>query len=133
MGTAVQGGWKWFHFILGGLFLIGSIWSFFNPFESFYALASVLGLLLILMGSFEITRSIVSRSENELWWLGLTVGILEILLAFWVSQQYFPARAELLLLWVGFMAIFRGFAQIALAFGVRHAGKELEREEMATA
>ena len=128
MGTAVQGGWRWFHFILGGVFLVGSAWSFFEPFNTFYALASVLGLLLVIMGSFEITRSIVSKPENELWWLGLIVGILEILLAFWVSQQYFPARAELILLWVGFMAMFRGFSQIGLAFAVRHAGREAEKE-----
>ncbi len=128
MGMAVAGGWRWFHFILGAVFLIGSIWSFINPFDTFYALASVLGLLLVLMGSFEITRSIVSKPENELWWLGLIVGILEVLLAFWVSQRYFPARAELILLWVGFMAMFRGFAQIGLAFAVRHAGREVDRE-----
>ena len=128
MGTAVQGGWRWFHFILGGVFLVGSVWSFFEPFNTFYALASVLGLLLVIMGSFEITRSIVSKPENELWWLGLIVGILEILLAFWVSQRYFPARAELILLWVGFMAMFRGFSQIGLAFAVRHAGREAEKE-----
>ena len=53
----------------------------------------------------------------------MTAGVLEILLGFWVSQQEFPARALLLLIWVGFFALFRGFADILLAFevhGVQH-------------
>jgi hypothetical protein len=28
------------------------------------------------------------------------------------------------LFWVGFLALFRGFSQIMLAFSVRHAGQE---------
>ena len=51
--------------------------------------------------------------------LGLTAGVLEILLGFWVSQQEFPAQALLLILWVGFFALFRGFSDILLAFEVR--------------
>jgi uncharacterized membrane protein HdeD (DUF308 family) len=77
------------------------------------------------MGTFEIMRSVASRGENPLWGLGLAVGILEILLAIWVSQRYFPARAELILIWVGFMSIFRGISHIAIAFMVKKAGKEL--------
>jgi uncharacterized membrane protein HdeD (DUF308 family) len=46
--------------------------------------------------------------------------ILEILLGFWASQQLFPVRAALLLLlWVGFFALFRGISEIAIAFELR--------------
>ena len=41
-------------------------------------------------------------------------------LGFWAAQQFYPARAELILLWVGFMALFRGIGQLVLAFHVRH-------------
>jgi uncharacterized membrane protein HdeD (DUF308 family) len=53
------------------------------------------------------------------WWLGLLSGILEIVLGFWASQQYYPARAALLLLYVGFYGIFRGISDLVLAFQVR--------------
>jgi hypothetical protein len=33
-------------------------------------------------------------------------------------------RAYLILFWVGFFALFKGFSQIFLAFNMRHAGKE---------
>jgi uncharacterized membrane protein HdeD (DUF308 family) len=60
-----------------------------------------------------------------MWWLGLVVGILEVLLAFWASQQFFPARAALILVWVGFMALFRGITEIVLAFEVRRLQKDV--------
>jgi len=33
-------------------------------------------------------------------------------------------RTYLILFWVGFLALFRGFSQIFMAFAVRHAGTE---------
>jgi uncharacterized membrane protein HdeD (DUF308 family) len=123
--SAANGGWKFLHYTLAVIFVFGAVWSFINPLESFYSLASILGFVLLFMGTFEIMRSVASRAENPMWGLGLAVGILEILLAIWVSQRFFPARAELMLFWVGFMSIFRGFGQIVLAFGVRKVGKEL--------
>jgi hypothetical protein len=53
-------------------------------------------------------------------------------LAFWVSgsdRLYALAqRTYLILFWVGFMALFRGFSQIFLAFTARHAGQEAATE-----
>ena len=55
-----------------------------------------------------------------MWWLGLVVGILEILLGFWASQQYRAVQGALLLIWVGFFALFRGISEIVIAFELRH-------------
>jgi hypothetical protein len=44
---------------------------------------------------------------------------LEVGLGFWASQQLFPARAFLLLLWVGFNAMSGGFSEIVPAFQLR--------------
>lgn len=123
----VSGGWRFLHYVFAALYALGAIWGFVTPVDTVFALASVLGLVLFVQGAFEITRSITIRDESELWWLGLVSGILEILLAFWVSQRLYPARITLILVWVGFLAIFRGFGQIALAFAVRRAGKELAK------
>jgi uncharacterized membrane protein HdeD (DUF308 family) len=120
-------GWKGLHVVMGILFAAGGIWAFVRPINAFWEVASILGLLLMLKGSFDIIGSVVSREVNALWWLGLAVGILEILLAFWVSQQFFAPRAALIILWVGFSAIFRGISEIALAFEVRSMERTLER------
>ena len=56
-----------------------------------------------------------------MWGLGLSVGILEILLASGPRSRSTRARL-LILIWVGLMALFRGIGQIVFAF-------ELRREE----
>lgn len=124
--STVSGGWKFVHIALGVLFILGALWGFFRPVNTAFALASVLGFLLVLMGAMNIVGAVLSREGNHLWWLGLTVGILEILLAMWVSQQYYGARIALILIWVGFMALFRGITEIVMAFELHHAKGKLE-------
>jgi uncharacterized membrane protein HdeD (DUF308 family) len=59
-------------------------------------------------------------------WRQVITGILLILLALWVSGSdrvnALAQRTYLILFWVGFLALFRGFSQIMLAFTIRHAG-----------
>src|SRR6516164_7600092 len=105
--------------LMGVLFVVGAIWAFARPFNAFWALASVLGLLLIFKGTLDIIAAVMTKDVNSSWWLGLVAGILEIVLGFWASQQAFPARGALLLLWVGFFALFRGISEIVIAFEVR--------------
>ena len=106
----------WWMFLLTGIGWLILAWIAlrFTP-------ASILGLLLIFQGTFYIITSVSTREVNSMWWLGLVVGILEILLGFWASQQYRPVQGALLLIWVGFFALFRGISEIVIAFGLRHA------------
>ena len=126
----VSGAWKAWHYVMAVIFFLGGLWGLFEPVETFFALASVLGLILILYGAFEIARAIATRHVNPYWWLGLIAGILLLLLAFWVSgsdRVYALAqRSYLILFWVGFFALFKGITQVAMAFGIRHEGKEAE-------
>ena len=119
--------WRWAHVLLGILFAVGAAWSFVRPVEAFWALAAVFGLLLILRGTFDIVASTTSRIVNPVWGLGLVTGILEILLGFWASQQYFPAQAALVLVWIGFFAIFRGISAMVLGFEIRGFDHDVER------
>jgi uncharacterized membrane protein HdeD (DUF308 family) len=120
-----HGGWKVAHIFLGVIFVLGAIWGYSNPKNAFWALASVLGFLLVVYGTIELVESIMTRAFNPLWWLGLTAGILLILLGFWAGQQLLTVKAELLIFYVGLAALFRGIGQIVTAFQVRHAGKQL--------
>ena len=120
-----SGGWKFVHALLGVIFVLGAIWGFTNPKNAFWALAEVLGFILVIYGVIEITGSVVVRDINPLWWLGLAMGILLVLLGFWTGQQLVTVKAQLLIFYVGLFALFRGFAQVVLAFELRHAGREL--------
>jgi uncharacterized membrane protein HdeD (DUF308 family) len=129
IGSMVGGGWKVLHYIIGGILLLAGLWAFIRPINTFFALVSVLGLVLLLEGAFEIVRGISARGENPYWWLGLVSGVLLVLLGFWVSgaDRVFElqARTYLILFWVGLMALIRGVTSIVLAFVIRHAGRSL--------
>jgi uncharacterized membrane protein HdeD (DUF308 family) len=129
IGSMVGGGWKVLHYIIAVIFLLGGLWAFIRPINTFFALASVLGLVLLLEGAFEIVRSLSSRAESPYWWLGLVSGILLVLLAFWVSTSdrlfQLQSRTFFILLWVGLMALIRGVTSIVLAFMIRHAGRSV--------
>jgi uncharacterized membrane protein HdeD (DUF308 family) len=128
IAALATGGWKVWHYVLAAIFFLGGLYGFIRPVNTFFALASVLGLILVFYGAFEIIQAVATRAVNPYWWLGLILGILLVLLAFWVSgsdRVYALAqRTYLILFWVGFLALFRGFSQIFLAFTVRHAGHE---------
>ena len=119
--AAVRPSWRWAHILMGVIFAIGAGWAFAQPYNAFWALASVLGLLLIFRGTLDIINSVVTKDINSAWWLGMMAGILEIFLGFWASQQLLPVRGTLLLIWVGLFALFRGISQIVIAFELRSA------------
>jgi uncharacterized membrane protein HdeD (DUF308 family) len=117
--AAVRSSWRWLHVVMAVIFAFGAGWSFARPYNAFWTLASILGLLLIFRGTLDIITSVDARGINSAWWLGMVAGILEILLGFWASGQYLAVRGVLLLVWVGLFALFRGISEIVIAFEVR--------------
>jgi len=119
--ASVRSSWRWLHVVMGVIFAFGAGWSFAQPFNAFWTLASILGLLLIFRGTLDIITSVDARDVNSAWWLGMVAGIVEILLGFWASQQFLSIRGVLLLVWVGLFALFRGISEIVIAFELRRA------------
>src|SRR6476661_5703764 len=83
----MRGGWGVLHWALAVLFALGAIWAFVRPVNTFFALASVLGLLLFLQGIVTLARGLALRDETPYWWLDLVSGGLLVLLAIWVSTS----------------------------------------------
>jgi uncharacterized membrane protein HdeD (DUF308 family) len=121
-------GWKWVHAALGVLFILVGIYALWNPYDTFATLAALVGIFLLLKGVFDITVAFVTKDEFELWWLQLVIGLLEILLAFWVAGN-FREKAILLVIYVGIIALARGVSEIFVAFKL----KGLRRRLAATA
>jgi len=119
--ASVRSSWRWLHVVMGVIFAFGAGWSFARPYNAFWTLASILGLLLIFRGTLDIITSVDARDVNSAWWLGMVAGIVEILLGFWASQQFLSVRGVLLLVWVGLFALFRGISEIVIAFELRRA------------
>jgi uncharacterized membrane protein HdeD (DUF308 family) len=111
-------GWKWVHGILGVLFIIAGIYALVHPYDTFATLAMLVGLFLLLKGIFDISVAFITKPEFELWWLQLILGIVEMVLAFVIAGNW-QAKAILLVVYVGVVALVRGFTELFLAFKLR--------------
>ena len=75
VASLVPGGWKIWHYVMAFIFFLGGLWALITPIETFFALASVLGLILVFYGVFEIARAVSTRATNPYWWVGLITGV----------------------------------------------------------
>jgi uncharacterized membrane protein HdeD (DUF308 family) len=119
---AFAGGWRWLWYIFGVFFIIGGLWALFNPTQTFYAVASTLGFLFLLIGVFWIVEAFATREMNQLWWLGLIAGILLVGLGYWASGQFLMTQAYELLIFAGIWALLHGVTDIVKAFQIKRLG-----------
>ena len=118
MEAGLVAGWKWVHIALGVFFVLGGIAALTAPFQTFTILAALVGIFLVVKGSFDLVFGIATRHEVDLWWMMMITGIIEIVIGIWAVG--YPGRsAALLILWIGIGAIIRGIAEIAMAFHIR--------------
>ena len=114
---------RWLHGILGVILVIGGVVAMFNPAGTFFAISQIAGFLFVLSGTFRIMQAFMLKDVDDLWWMALVSGILLVLLGFWAGGR-FLGGATLILVWVGFGLLIRGFGQIVLAFSLRRLSRE---------
>ena len=114
---------RWLFGIFGGLFFVAAILAFISPENTFAAIADMLGFLFLLVGVFWIIEAFAAREVNDLWWLGLTAGILMVILAFYTGGQFFVDKAYTLLVFAGIWALMQGITDIVRAFQIRQIGR----------
>lgn len=119
-------GWKIVHGILGVIFVVAGIWAFVHPHNAFATLAALIGFFFLFKGILDVTVAFVAKEQFELWWLQLVVGIIEILLAFWVAGN-FRQKTILLVVYVGIIALTRGITELFLAFKLKGVKNRLAR------
>lgn len=114
-----SGWWRFAYLLLAVAFAVIGIVAFVNPGGTFKALAAVMSFYFIVAGGFRIAIALARPAEGEHFsWLMLLVGIAELLLGFWAAGD-FGHRAILLVVWVGAVALARGFTDIFVAFALR--------------
>jgi uncharacterized membrane protein HdeD (DUF308 family) len=119
---ASRGGWKVLRGGLGVLFVLVGVVALAYPHRTFVEVAAIFSFLLLFKGGFDMFTSLMLRRQMDIWWVPFSVGVLEILLAFW-SAGNFGREAVLLVVWVGAAALARGVTEIILAFRLRDAGR----------
>jgi uncharacterized membrane protein HdeD (DUF308 family) len=117
-------GWKIVHGILGVIFVAAGIWAVVHPYNAFATLAALIAFFLLFKGILDLSVGFMTRRYFDLWWLQLILGVLEIVLAFWVAGD-FRKSAILLVAYVGIIALTRGITELFLAFKLRSIRREL--------
>lgn len=123
LAAVTPGGWKILWIVFGILLVAAGLWAIFNPGATFLALADSLGFLFLIVAIFWIIEAFASKSQNDLWWLGLISGILMAVIAFWLSGQFLIEKAYTLLVFAGIWALMSGIIDIVRAFQIRKLGK----------
>jgi uncharacterized membrane protein HdeD (DUF308 family) len=100
------------------------IWALWNPYDTFQTLAALVGVFLLIKGIFDVSVAFMTKDEFELWWLQLVVGLIELLLAFWVAGN-FREKAILLVVYVGIIALARGITELFVAFKLKGLRRRL--------
>jgi uncharacterized membrane protein HdeD (DUF308 family) len=113
----VQGGWRWFHGLLGVVLIVGGIIAFARPVNTFLALAALVGWILLVKGIFDIVLALTNR-DLDLWWLRLVLGILELILAIAVSGNFVDS-AVFVIAFVAAWTLVKGVTDIITAFQLR--------------
>jgi uncharacterized membrane protein HdeD (DUF308 family) len=111
-------GWKVAHGLLAVLFTIAGIWALAHPHMAFNTIAGLVGFFLLFKGIFDLFAAIMTRAVFEFWWVQLVLGIIEIVLAFWVAG-HFQRQVTLLVAYVGIMALARGITELIFAFKLK--------------
>jgi uncharacterized membrane protein HdeD (DUF308 family) len=117
-------GWKIVHGIVGVVFVVAGIWALVHPHSAFSTLATLIGFFFLVKGIFDVTVAFITREIFDLWWLQLIIGILEIVLAFWVAGA-FRQSVILLVAYVGIVALSRGITELFLAFKLKDLNRRI--------
>ena len=130
--AAMAPGWKWLHILLGIVSIIAGFIALIWPGQTFLVLGAIVGWLLLAYGVIDIVVAFSTRDVDNLWWMQLIGGIIMVLLGFWAITPDAATVSTyrgivLLVVWIGFAALFRGISDIIVGFRLRAAHKKLEQ------
>jgi Short repeat of unknown function (DUF308) len=117
-----SGWWKALNAILGLLLVLGGIFSFIHPEDTFVAIAQITAFMFLFVGIMDLIIAFSNRTG--LWWLRMISGFILVGLGFWAAGE-FGKKAALLIVWVALFALFRGINSFFVAFSLRNVHKEL--------
>ena len=108
----------WVFFIIGILLIIGAIWMFRTPAESFAGLSGFFSILILLSGFLTIFYAFGNKEDIDSWGLFLAGGILDIVVGL-ILLNYPKITMVLFAVFVGFWLLFKGISTMSTAFKLK--------------
>ena len=113
---------NWWLFLLTGILLIiGSVWVFFTPVDSYVTLAWLFSVLVLANGISYVYFSISNHKELEGWGWYLAGGVFEIIIGI-ILISYPDLSLLVLPIFVGFWFMFRGAQIIGASLDLKKYG-----------
>lgn len=109
---------RWAHLVLGVMGVVAGSLAFFWPDTTFLVLARLVAWVLVIRGALDIVMGLGLKEQDTWWWLRLVLGVVQIVVAFWIAGRP-DASIVVLVLWVGVTAVAKGVGDIILAFRLR--------------
>jgi uncharacterized membrane protein HdeD (DUF308 family) len=117
--------WRWLWILGGALSILAGIFAFIWPGATLLVISVVLAWFLVFKGIIDVVGALADTGRPW-WWLGLILGIVELLLGIWAAG--YPGRSLFVFVnIVGIYAIFYGFTEIFAAFDLRRLGHTLDQ------
>jgi uncharacterized membrane protein HdeD (DUF308 family) len=118
--------YRWMHVLFGVVSIVAGVVALAWPGQTFVVLAAIVGWYLAIDGLVTTIVAISTRNEHELWWLGLLIGVAQLLIGFW-AIGYVGRSVALLLVWVAAGALGRGISSLMIGMSLHGADRELRR------
>lgn len=113
----------WIYMLVGFLFILGSIYIFSNPAESYLSLSLFFAFMILIDGIGSVILSISSRKVMEGWGWQLASGLLSTIIG--ISLLVHPELSLAILpLFVGFWVLLKGSFVIGVSFDLKKVGTE---------
>lgn len=122
--AAATPGWRWLHVLFGVAAIVAGVVALVWPGGTFLVLAGIIAWYILISGIVDLIAAFAMRDETELWWLGLVLGLAQILIGFWAAG-YAGRSVALLVVWVGAAALGRGISELFIGFALHRADRQL--------
>jgi uncharacterized membrane protein HdeD (DUF308 family) len=96
------------------------------PGPTLLVIAILIGVAIVLYGTLNIAGAIGNRERAQYWWVVLVLGILEVLLGFWLLRRPGLTLAVAITA-IGLWALFVGIMQIVVSFEIRRLPQTINR------
>jgi uncharacterized membrane protein HdeD (DUF308 family) len=122
------GGGMWAYYLgTGALSVIAGIFVVAWPGPTLLVIAIFIGVSIVVFGTLNVAGAIGNRDRAQYWWVVLVLGVIEILLGFWLLRRPGLTLAVAITA-IGLWALFVGVMQIVVSFEIRRLPELLDRK-----